>query len=242
MELADKEKVLDITPDGKSVRLDIYVEDSEGTVYNIEMQVAAKRNLSKRSRYYQSMIDLNSIEKGARYNSLKKSFVIFICMFDPFGKNLPVYTFSNCCKELPGLELGDGTAKVFVNPYGDTTGLSEGVKAFFEFLKEELTQSDFTRKLYEEVEKARENKEWRREYMAWISELEESKEEAWEEGRKQGWELGQEKGQELGREQAAISMLKDNMPISKIILYSSLSESRILELQKELTETDTLNN
>ena len=80
-------------------------------------------------------------------------------MFDPFGKNLPVYTFSNCCRELPGLELGDGTEKVFVNSYGDTTGLSEGVKAFFEFLKEELTQNEFTKKLYEEVEKARENRE-----------------------------------------------------------------------------------
>lgn len=56
--------------------------------------------------------------------------------------------------------------------------------------------------------------------MAWISELEESKEEAREEG----------------REQVAIGMLKDNMPISKIVLYSSLSESRILELQQKLRD------
>ncbi|MDE7268777.1 MAG: hypothetical protein K2N89_15060 [Lachnospiraceae bacterium] len=125
---------------------------------------------------------------------------------------------------MPDLELGDETTKVFVDPYGDTKGLSEGIKAFFEYLIEELTQSDFTKKLYEEVEKARENKEWRREYMAWISELEESKEEAREEGR------------EESREQIAISMLKDNMPISKVILYSSLSESRILELQQNLAE------
>ena len=87
-------------------------------------------------------------------------------------------------------------------------------------MKEELTQSDLTKKLYEEVEKARENKEWRREYMAWISELEESKEEV----------------REAEREETAISMLKDNMPISKIILYSRLSESRILELQQNLAE------
>ena len=46
--------------------------------------------------------------------------------------------------------------------------------------------------------------------MAWISELEESKDEAREEGR------------EESREQIAISMLKDNMPIFKVILYSSL--------------------
>ena len=56
--------------------------------------------------------------------------------------------------------------------------------------------------------------------MAWISELEESKEEA----------------REAEREETAIRMLKDNMPISKIILYSRLPESRILELQKSLIE------
>ena len=125
-------------------------------------------------------------------------------MYNPFDKNLPIYTFSNRCKEMTDLELGDETTKVFVNPYGDTKELTEEIKAFFGYLKEELIQSDFTKKLYKEVEKARENKEWRREYMAWISELEESKEEAREEGR------------EEGREQVAIGMLKDNMPISKL--------------------------
>ena len=95
-------------------------------------------------------------------------------------------------------------------------------------MKEELTQSDFTKKLYKEVEKARENKEWRREYMAWISELEEAKEAAREEARKETMEAE--------REETAISMLRDNMPISKIILYSRLPESRILELQQNLTE------
>ncbi len=86
-------------------------------------------------------------------------------------------------------------------------------------MKEELTK---------EVEKARENKEWRREYMAWISELEESKEEAREEAR--------EETRKAEREETAIRMLKDSMPISKIILYSRLPESRILELQQNLAE------
>lgn len=56
--------------------------------------------------------------------------------------------------------------------------------------------------------------------MAWISELEESK----------------EKAREAEREETAIRMLKDNMPISKIILYSRLPESRILELQQNMAE------
>ncbi len=46
--------------------------------------------------------------------------------------------------------------------------------------------------------------------MAWISELEEAKEEAREEARK------------AVREEMAISMLRDNMPISKIILGVSV--------------------
>ncbi len=64
--------------------------------------------------------------------------------------------------------------------------------------------------------------------MAWISELEESKEEAREEAR--------EETRKAEREETAIRMLKDSMPISKIILYSRLPESRILELQQNLAE------
>lgn len=138
------------------------------------------------------MIDLNSIEKGAKYNALKKNFVIFICMFDPFEENLPIYTFTNRCKEKPELELGDETEKVFINPYGDTEDLSSELKSFFDYLKEEIAQSIFTKKLDNEVEKVRENKEWRLEYMAWISELEESKEEGRAEGRKEGRAEGRE--------------------------------------------------
>ena len=84
------------------------------------------------------MIDLNSISKGAKYNDLRKSYVIFICMFDPFGKDLPIYTFRNKCVEEPKLELGDDTAKVFINPYGNAKRLSAGLKSFFDYLKEEI--------------------------------------------------------------------------------------------------------
>lgn len=37
------------------------------------MQIHIKRNLPKRMRYYQGMIDLNILEKGGDYNELKKS-------------------------------------------------------------------------------------------------------------------------------------------------------------------------
>lgn len=90
----------------------------------------------------------------------------------------------------------------------------------------------FTKKLDDEVEKVRENREWRVEYMAWISELEESKEEAREEGRKEG----REEGLEESREESAVVMLRDNLSLDKVILYSGLSKARVLELQKSLVE------
>ena len=36
----------------KSIRLDVYVEDNAGTVYDIEVQTTNKYNVGKRTRYY----------------------------------------------------------------------------------------------------------------------------------------------------------------------------------------------
>ena len=55
----ETQKTISITADAKGVRFDVYVEDEEDTVYDIEMQIANTKNLSKRSRYYQGMIDVN---------------------------------------------------------------------------------------------------------------------------------------------------------------------------------------
>ena len=82
----NEQKAIDLLLESKAVRLDIYVKAEYKTVYNVEMQKSDDKNLPKRSRYYQGMIDLDLIQKGKDYNELKKSFVIFICTFDPFKK------------------------------------------------------------------------------------------------------------------------------------------------------------
>lgn len=63
--------------DARSVRLDVYVKDEKEVVYDIEMQVSHTKELPKRSRYYQSMIDLQLIDKGQLYDELKRSYVIY---------------------------------------------------------------------------------------------------------------------------------------------------------------------
>ena len=89
----DYEETIQMTAKSKGIRLDIYVEDDDNTVFNLEMQTTTYKVLPKRSRYYQGIIDLNMIEKGESYDILKESYVIFICTFDFFEKGRSVYEF-----------------------------------------------------------------------------------------------------------------------------------------------------
>ena len=45
-----KQKPIEITSDGKGIRLDVYIEDDNNSIYDIEMQTVLKKDLPKRSR------------------------------------------------------------------------------------------------------------------------------------------------------------------------------------------------
>ena len=115
----ESQKAIRLTYDGKGVRFDVYFEDEENVVYDIEMQTSRKYNLGKRSRYYQGMIDLNILGMGKDYGNLKDSYIIFICTFDEFGDGRHIYTFENVCKENQKIKLNDGTHKIFLCAGGD---------------------------------------------------------------------------------------------------------------------------
>lgn len=219
---AEKQKPIEITSDGKGIRLDVYVEDDAKTVYDIEMQPTMKKNLPKRSRYYQGMIDLNLIERGANYKELKKSFVIFICLADPFDKDLHIYTFENQCLECQELMLGDETTKVFINAAGTADDVSPEMKDFLDYLQGKGTNSDFTRRINDEVNKARKHEEWKVEYMSLFLRDQEKIEE------------GEEKGREEKMRAMIINMLRGNEPIEKICLYAECDEAYVKEIQAEL--------
>ncbi len=122
-------------------------------------------------------------QKGAKYSDLKRSFVIFICLVDPFKKNLPVYRFTNRCDDLPELELNDEAYKVFVNAACTTDDMSDELKAFFDYLCRGKVQSEFVRRIESKVDKARKHEEWRLEYMTLFMRDMEKKEEGILEGK-----------------------------------------------------------
>ena len=165
IEYPEAQKSIRLDVDAKSVRLDVYVRDGKGTVYDIEMQVVDTKELPKRSRYYQSMIDLQLIDKGEHYKRLKPSYIIFICPFDLFEKGRHIYTFENICKEDNSVFLKDGAVKIFLNADSDQDDVSKELRAFLDYVAGKESADDFVQRLEKAVEQARKNREWRHEYM-----------------------------------------------------------------------------
>ncbi len=164
--LVNRQKPVEATPDGHGVRFDVYVKDGEKTIYDVEMQNANVDSIPKRSRYSQSMIDMDQFERGAKYSELCQSYVIFICRFNLFPKiGLHKYTFLNLCKEKPQVELGDGTEKIYLCAKGTAEDVSENMKAFLQFIATGNSESRFTEKLKSAVETAKYQNQWRRDYM-----------------------------------------------------------------------------
>ena len=106
------EETIIVAPESKSIRLDVYVKARDRN-FDLEMQVVNTGELPQRSRYYQGLMDLDSLRNGEFYSDLKESHVIFICMEDVFEKKLPVYTFQYRCDEDGEILLGDKTFKHF---------------------------------------------------------------------------------------------------------------------------------
>lgn len=176
IEYPETQKSIQPDVDARSVRLDVYVKDDKNTVYDIEMQVTDTKELPKRSRYYQSMIDLQLIDKGQSYKKLNRSYIIFICPFDLYGKGRHIYTFENVCKEDTSISLKDGTTKIFLNAKGEMDDVSKELKAFLDYAIGRKSDDVFVRKLEEAVEAAKRNREWRHEYMTLLMRDQENRE------------------------------------------------------------------
>lgn len=186
IEYPKSQDAIDLSADAKSVRLDIYVEDDDNAVYNIEMQTTENGNLPKRTRYYQGMIDLGILEKGENYKNLKRSFIIFVCTFDLFGEGRHIYTFENRCIQDFALRLGDDATKIILNTKGTMDDITPKMKRVLDFIDGKGASDDYTRALEEEIESVRKNEKWRLDYMT----LQMRYQEKYEQGIEQGIEMG----------------------------------------------------
>lgn len=182
IEYPELQKSINVDMDAHSVRLDVYVKDDREAVYDIEMQVSDTKELPKRSRYYQGMIDLQLVDAGQHYKKLNKSYIIFICPFDLYGKGRHIYTFENICKEDNSISMGDEAVKIFLNADGTMDDVSRELKAFLDYVAGQKPEDSYVEKLEEAVQEAKKNREWRHEYMTLLMRDQENVEKGEERG------------------------------------------------------------
>ena len=131
---AQTEKEIRTAPWLRSIRLDVYAIDQEKRIYNTEAQQSEKKDLVKRSRFYQSLIDSSLLEPGEiNFNQMNDTCIIMITPFDLFGEGRYQYTFRFRCDENPALSMEDGAIRIFLNSHGKNS--EEVSPELIEFLK-----------------------------------------------------------------------------------------------------------
>lgn len=152
----------------RAIRLDAWATDTKNRRINTEMQNdAANDDVCKRARFYQGLMDSPALKsvKQTKYKELPTTIIIFITQEDIFGRDRAKYTFSEQCEEEPGLYLGDGTQKIFLN-MSSKNGEPELV-SLLQYMKEtridnpEITvQDERIERLDEIVSEVKQSEEW----------------------------------------------------------------------------------
>ena len=229
-----KEKSIVYHPEYKGVRLDVYVKDDKKTRYNVEMQVKKKSALGKRSRYYQSQMDMEMLLSGSEYEELPNTYVIFICDFDPFGEEKYRYTFQTICAESPKVDLEDGRKIIFLSTHGkNESEVPKELVTFLKYVKEDLegSEKEFHDSYVEQLQKSiceiKGNREMEERLMIF--------EEMLKEEYISGLEEGREKGLEQGRKETLLLFLQNFGTVPEE-LCSRIHNQQDLEVLKQWTQ------
>ena len=84
---------------GRSAVLDCVVRDSEGKLFDVEIQQENEGASPKRARYHAGLMDMNTLNPGQDFDELPESYVIFITQRDVLGDNLPIYHIERKIRE-----------------------------------------------------------------------------------------------------------------------------------------------
>ena len=191
----------------------------------MEMENRRRRYLVKRTRGYHIQIGMNAmdLEHMKTYGDLPDTYVIFICVFDPFGQGRHIYSFTNRCKEEPSLELEDGTHTIFLNACGTRDDVSPKLKAFLDFVRGIPSDDPFVRKLETRVSEAKQNPDWRREFMTLSMLMQDEREQ------------GIEQGIEQAQEGFVVNMLTaGKLALKEIAEYSGLPLAQVEAIQRKM--------
>lgn len=220
--------------------MDVWDEDVNGDVYDVEAQNEDTGSLPKRSRYYQGLMDIRLLPEGTvNYNALNDIYIILIAPFDLFGKGRYRYTFSMRCEEEGDVKLKDGATRIFLNTRGtDRENVSDELAAllrYFETTTEEEAEasgSERIRSLHRKVVAIKASKEVGVKYMNAYEEKMLAKQEGFDEG----FDEGEAAGMNQRSREIAVSMLREGVDRASIVKFTQLAMEEIEKLEEGLKE------
>lgn len=197
------EKEFRNSKENRQIRLDVYTIDEDDVVYDTEPQKQNTKNLPKRSRLYQGLIDSNLLPPGSiDFNALNTVIIIMIMPFDLFGYELYQYTFRMKCEEISELELEDGATRIFLNSHGKHPEfVNPELIELLEYMEKSTDtvakkcESKRIHQMHERITKLKSSKEMEIKYMQKWEEKEIERQEAYAEGERVGEKRGRTEGE-----------------------------------------------
>ena len=105
----------------RSVCFDGYASDSEGKIYDLEVQKDSNGASPERARFHSSTLDIGNLDGNQDFSELPETYVIFITEEDYFGEGKPVYVIEDV-NRTTGKPFNDRRHIVYVNAsYNDLT-------------------------------------------------------------------------------------------------------------------------
>ena len=201
---------------GRSIRLDVLAQDTDGAYLNIEIQKSNRGTGFKRARYHSSMLDTNYAKLiGENFDGLPKTIVIFICENDIIGAGKSLYTINRVVNET-GEIFDDDAHIIYVNGQrrDSETKLGRLLQDFFNPEPETMNYSLLANKS-KYLKEDEEGIEMVREYLTeeeWNKAIAEGK----DIGIKIGIEQGIEQGVKKGAAENAIKNARSLLILGKV--------------------------
>lgn len=209
---------------GRGVRFDVLAE-SDGVIYDIEVQRTSAGAAPRRARYNSSMLDINILNRGSEFNDLLETYVIFITERDVFKKGLPIYHIRREIDETGDI-FDDGAHIIYVNGENrDETPLGLLMRDFCSRNPDQMNES-VLKKRTKRVKGMDKGGVTVSAVMQDIYDL------ARVEGREAGLAEGRKAGIEEGRAEMIINMIKLNQPVEFIAKVANMPVEKVIAIAK----------
>ena len=232
IEFLDRQKEMNDSYEYHGIRLDVYLKDEKGTVFNVEIQADRKDGLPRRVRFYQSGIDRNELPKGADYASLSESYIIFVCDFDYFHIGKAVGERVSFLKDT-NVPYEDGSHVYFLNSRYTEANASKPILEFLDLIRtndlEKPYETPLVQMARERIQEVRSDKALEVSYMTYAQKMMDERRIGYVDGLEEGMEKGMEEGRTEGFKNTIIA-LKDILDPAVIAERFKMSLEQVMDI------------